>query len=344
MWTVNGRSTFIAYVQQWCVSIIIYISDNISDSLDRFRRYQTFLHTVMANTAAGTYDSMQIIEAKRMLDSLISAPSQYDRWLDGFSASVTARLTWGKHVETGGEEFFRTLHDISQTFEQVGDRGSKIYSRFPSLLLLPDWIAPLKRTARSLHMWETNFFKRLINETRLDMAAGATQPSFAWHFIQNKSSGLSETEGAHALGGVFEVASRMIAAQMKSFCLALCLYPEWQDKLQTEIDAICGDRVPEFADMQSLPVTRAILVEVTRWRPACPVGVYTPTRALHLFCSHSPSGSSVLPVTDALARSPPCSLPRRHVRWLPLQERYHLPPQHLGHDAQPLSLPVAQHF
>lgn len=241
---------------------------------DRFRRYRSFLHSVMSNTAASKYESIQILEAKRMLDSLIADPIQYDRWLDRFSSSLTARLTWGKRVETGEEEFLRTLHDIKNTFEQVGSRGSQLYNRFPSLLLLPDWIAPLKRTARRLQEWEANFFKRLINETRLDLAAGVAQLSFARHFIENKAvTGLSETEGAYVLGGVFEAGVDIAAAQIKSFCLALCLYPEWQDKMQTEIDAVCGERMPEFADMPSLPVTRAILVEVARWRPACPGGI-----------------------------------------------------------------------
>jgi cytochrome P450 len=250
------------------------MSCRTSDLLDRFRRYRAFLHSVMSTAAASKYESVQVTEAKRMLDSFISSPKQYDRWLDRFSLSLSTSLIWGKRVETGEEEFLRTLHDITNTFEQVGSRGSQLYNRFPSLLLLPDWIAPLKRTARRLHMWEANFLKRLLNETRLDTAAGAAQPSFASHFIGNKaSSGLCETEGAYALGGVFEAGADMTAAQMKSFCLALCLYPEWQDKMQTEIDAVCGERMPEFADMPSLPVTRAVLVEVARWRPVCPGGI-----------------------------------------------------------------------
>ena len=229
----------------------------------------------MSTTAASKFQSIQIIEAKRMLDSLISAPKQYDHWLDRSSSSLITRLIWGRRVGTGEEEFIRTLRDITDTFEQVGFRGSQLYNRFPSLLLLPDWIAPLKRTARRLHMWEANFLKRLVNETRLDMAAGAAQPSFAGHFIEKKAAtGLSETEGAYALGGIFEAGTDMIAVQMKSFCLALCLHPEWQDKMQTEIDAVCGERMPEFTDMPRLPVTRAILVEVARWRPACPGGTF----------------------------------------------------------------------
>jgi cytochrome P450 len=123
-------------------------------------------------------------------------------------------------------------------------------------------------------MWEANFLKRLVNETRLDMGAGMAQPSFARHFVTHKAAArLSETEGAYALGSVFDTGADMMAAQMKSFCLALCRHPEWQDKMQTEIDAVCGDRMPEFSDIPSLPVTRAVLVEVARWRPACPGGI-----------------------------------------------------------------------
>src|SRR5271163_5177136 len=99
------------------------VSINISNLPGRFRRYRKFLHSVMSDTTASKYESLQIIEAKRMLYSLISAPTQYDRWLDRFSASLTVRLIYGKRVETGNEEFLKTLHDIIHTLEHVGAPG-----------------------------------------------------------------------------------------------------------------------------------------------------------------------------------------------------------------------------
>lgn len=227
----------------------------------------------MSNTASAKYESLQVIEAKRMIHSLIKEPEQYDRWLDRFSASLTVRLIYGKRVETGDETFLKTLHEIIHTLEHVGAPGSHLCDWFPSLLLLPDWLSWSKKTGRRLHNREANFFKSLVNETRAEIASGTAQPSFARHLIEDKAGAdLSEIEGAYLLGVVFEAGADTTAAQMKSFLLALCLYPEWQKKMQDEIDAVCDDRMPEFSDMPNLPITRAILVEVARWRPASPGG------------------------------------------------------------------------
>ena len=47
--------------------------------------------------------------------------------------------------------------------------------------------------------------------------------------------------------------------------LAMSLYPEVQKKAQQEIDAVVGsDRLPDFADRDSLPYVDAIMKEVMR--------------------------------------------------------------------------------
>lgn len=34
-----------------------------------------------------------------------------------------------------------------------------------------------------------------------------------------------------------------------------------------EVDRVCGDKMPEFDDIPDLPVCRAVIKEVLRWRP-----------------------------------------------------------------------------
>lgn len=56
--------------------------------------------------------------------------------------------------------------------------------------------------------------------------------------------------------------------------LAATLYPGAMKKAQDEIDAVVGrERVPNFADRQSLPYVRALCKEVMRWRTVAPLGV-----------------------------------------------------------------------
>lgn len=61
---------------------------------------------------------------------------------------------------------------------------------------------------------------------------------------------------------------------MKSFVLAMVLYPEAQKIAQAEIDAVVGqDRLPTFEDRDKLPYIRALAPELLRWAPVTPQGV-----------------------------------------------------------------------
>ena len=59
---------------------------------------------------------------------------------------------------------------------------------------------------------------------------------------------------------------------MKSFMLAMTLFPDIQKRAQAEIDIVVGDgRLPSFEDRERLPFVEAIVKEVLRWRPPVPV-------------------------------------------------------------------------
>lgn len=60
---------------------------------------------------------------------------------------------------------------------------------------------------------------------------------------------------------------------MAWFILAMIAYPEVQKKAQEELDAVVGrDRMPTFADRDSLPYINACVREALRWRALTPMG------------------------------------------------------------------------
>jgi cytochrome P450 len=64
-------------------------------------------------------------------------------------------------------------------------------------------------------------------------------------------------------------------AVMKTFIVAMLLYPGIQKKVQAELDSVIGrERLPNFEDRPNLPFIDAVCKEVTRWRPITPVGVF----------------------------------------------------------------------
>ena len=55
----------------------------------------------------------------------------------------------------------------------------------------------------------------------------------------------------------------------------MTLYPDIQARAQAELDAVIGhdfQRLPSFADKDSLPFVNAMVLEVLRWHPAVPLG------------------------------------------------------------------------
>ena len=51
-------------------------------------------------------------------------------------------------------------------------------------------------------------------------------------------------------------------------------YPDVQKKAQAELDAVIGhDRLPTFADQDSLPYVSALAKECLRWRAVAPLGM-----------------------------------------------------------------------
>ena len=64
-----------------------------------------------------------------------------------------------------------------------------------------------------------------------------------------------------------------IVSALRTFFLAMALYPEVQRAAHAEIDAVLGDsRLPDFCDQDKLPYIGAVLKEVFRWYPISPLG------------------------------------------------------------------------
>jgi cytochrome P450 len=60
---------------------------------------------------------------------------------------------------------------------------------------------------------------------------------------------------------------------MSSFLLAMTMYPEVQRKIQAELDSVVGtDKLPTFADRDSLPYLATAMKEIIRWGPTTPLG------------------------------------------------------------------------
>lgn len=235
------------------------------------------MHIMTMHSSATSYQPLQIYESERLMYDLIRTPENYEALFERYAAAVVMRLCYGKTVETGHEQYMRDVLKIVHTLERVASPGAYLVDTFPSLMYLPTWLAPFKQEAARLHDFEINTFRGLLLEVRDKMSKGDKKAPKCWtrtYFEREAEFGLSVNEAAYAIGTLFEAGAGTTSAAMMSFVLCMCHSPEWQQKMQDEVDRVVGDaRMPDYSDIPSLPTCRAVIKEVLRWRPVTAGGM-----------------------------------------------------------------------
>ena len=83
----------------------------------------------------------------------------------------------------------------------------------------------------------------------------------------------TEAEATYVVGQMAIAGALTIGSPLQSFLLAMLHYPQWQARLQEEIARVCDDgRCPRWEDREKMPLLRAVVKEVIRWRPPVPTG------------------------------------------------------------------------
>ena len=238
------------------------------------RQGRKLMHQLCQPASVMTYEPTQELESVRMLTDLIRAPKEYERWLMRYSAGLIFRIGFGRVLQDNDpllDRIFRVVHQV----ERVASPGAYLVDTFPSLMYLPDFLAPFKRELNQLHAEELDVFRSLLEDTRKAMARGDAADCWEKMYLDNQDQyKLTEDEGAYVVGTLFEAGAGTTAAAMMSFLLAMIKFPEVLKKLQAQIDEVVGtSRLPTFEDMPQLPYVRAVVKEVLRWRPVTAGGL-----------------------------------------------------------------------
>lgn len=241
------------------------------------------------------------LESKRLLKEMLDDPSAYNAHLESFVSRITCRLAWG--TSEGSNELKQRAKELLVGVSPTGAIGNKL----PFLMGLPDLVNPAKAWERRRMRTEQAWFHTMQEGTRTDIRDGQSSPSWMHDYLslRPKWQFRDDVEGSYAVGMAGIAGALTIAAPMQAWCLAMCLYPQFLPKLQAEIDSVCGDRPPTYADMTHLPYLRACIRETLRWRPPVPTGIP------HLLTQDDiyndcliPAGSVVHPLEWSMARNP----------------------------------------
>lgn len=268
---------------------------------DRFRCYRKNIHRVIGSRSAmEVYNPLEEIETHRFLKRVFAKPEQLQAHIRHAAGAIILRISYGYDVEENNDPFVDLADRVMDHLSQSTAPGAFMVDIMPSLAKVPEWFpgAGFKRLAREWGQTLDEMVDGPYKFVKDQMAAGIAPVSFTSNLLEGRT--LSAEEDRNVKWSAFSLnsggADTTVSATYSLF-LAMTLFPEVQKKAQAEIDAIVGtDRLPSFADRDSLPYIEALVKEVLRWNVVAPTGVMHCVSEDDIHAGYYiPKGSVVIP-------------------------------------------------
>ncbi|KAL2270590.1 hypothetical protein VTJ83DRAFT_2774 [Remersonia thermophila] len=263
---------------------------------DTWHRQRKLCSHLMHVSASASLHSYPTLERDRFLYLMARDPASYVEWIEQFTSRTVSWLSWG--TPRPAQILRHTTFGLLETISPSGALPNVI----GALRHLPAWLSPWQQKERKRHEMEDRLFRANAEYVARDAEKRRGAPSFLRTYVEEKlarqgaeQAGTQEIrdgvggggggatvsarkevgdldEARHVVGLMAIAGALTIGSPIQSFLLAMCHYPEWQRKLQEELDGVLGGRCPEWEDREKLPLLRAVVKEVIRWRPPVPTG------------------------------------------------------------------------
>ncbi|KAI0594596.1 cytochrome P450 [Biscogniauxia sp. FL1348] len=240
---------------------------------ETWKRQRKLCQQLMATSASASLHGYPRKERDRFLYLLSRDSSQYREYIEQFTARTVARLSWGSPHSA---QLLRvTTFGLLETISPSGALPNVV----SWLMHLPACLSPWKQKENARHELEAGLLKGNVADVHARIRDGTAEPSFVRTFIEglarsgDKAKWGEEAEATYVVGQMAIAGALTIGSPIQSFVLAMLHYPDWQKKLQDEIDEVCGGACPQWEDREKLPMLRAVVKEVIRWRPPVPTGI-----------------------------------------------------------------------
>ncbi|KAB5523139.1 cytochrome P450 [Coniochaeta sp. 2T2.1] len=259
---------------------------------DLWKRQRRLCQHLMNASVSDSLHDYPTKERARFLYLMMHEPANYLEWVEQFTSRTISRLSWGSPHPA--PVLRKTTFGLLETISPSGALPNII----SWLALVPEVLSPWKKKEKARHQMEEKLLTGNVEYVKRMMEDCQAEPSFTRTFLQAKGAeNMSANEIADAthVVGIMAIAGALtIGSPIQSYILAMCHYPQWQARLQMEIDGTLGGRCPEWQDREKLPLLRAVVKEVLRWRPPVPTGIPHALEKDDIYDGyHIPAGATV---------------------------------------------------
>jgi cytochrome P450 len=235
--------------------------------LDVHRRQRRIGTQIFTQSTKEGYRNIPYLELGQYLCELLDNPAEYQLIMENYTSRVISRLAYGV------PDYYAEVKQCSHNLLRTISPAAYLTNVVPGLKKLPYFMSPWKWAENKRYSSERVFFLNMMNRINEQMKAGKAVPSYMRQILGSlEKYGVDGIETSYIVGMIGIVGVLTTSSALMNYTLAMTLYPEWQKKLQDEIAEVCGDRMPRFTDSPKMPLLRAIVMELIRWRPITPTG------------------------------------------------------------------------
>jgi pseurotin biosynthesis cytochrome P450 monooxygenase len=226
------------------------------------------IQKAMSIASISRYQSLMDDEATFTLAAILERPSSFHDEFMRYSYSVLTTSFMGFTVRSPSDPFIENNETFTAEIMKSFRPDYYPSNVFPILRYLPTWTLPSLRKMESLRRVYIDEMWAFKEETVKRVNDGTATDSVYKHFILNRDDyNLTDEEAVHTFQTMIDGGTRSPHNNLLGFLVLMMEYPEWQRKLQDEVDRVVGkDRLPTYEDIPNLPTVRAVVKEGVRYR------------------------------------------------------------------------------
>ncbi|KAH8731289.1 putative cytochrome P450 oxidoreductase [Phaeosphaeriaceae sp. PMI808] len=235
---------------------------------DGWRRQRSMIQSAVNITSIDQYQILMDDEATQSVFAIVQSSSSFHDELLRYAYSVLTSSLFGFSIPSASDPYIKYNEEFTAKIMTAFRPDCFPSNVFPILKYMPHWLVPSMRTMEDMRreyvdqMWA---FRSRVEESVKD---GTAQDSIYKRFLLNRSEfAVTDEESVHTFQGMIDGGTRSPHNNLLTFLILMMEYPEWQARLQREVDQVIGsNRMPNCSDIPSLPTVRAIVKEGVRYR------------------------------------------------------------------------------